>query len=396
MCILMLFNLRERLSYEEIATETDIPSRDLIRANLIRALQSLALGKPSQRILVKHPRVKEIETDHSFTVNDAFTSKLHRVKIQTVAARGESEPERRETRNRVDEDRKHEIEAAIVRIMKARKQLQHNNLVAEVTEQLKGRFLPSPVVIKKRIEGLIEREYIARTEQDSSPFAVKKMTEAEIEQVLDKSMVPFRFLQEKDVFERYYKQHLAKRLLLNKSVSDDAEKNMISKLKTECGCQFTSKLEGMFKDMSVSNTIMDDFKQHLNTSGNELMGVDLSVRVLTTGFWPTQTQQNITGIPTAPRYAYDAFQRFYLAKHSGRQLTLQPQLGSADLNAFFYGSVRPRAEEEGASSTTSTFDGGASSSQVASGAPRKHIIQVLSASKGREPMALFMGKQDGG
>jgi hypothetical protein len=48
----------------------------------------------------------------------------HRVKIQTVAAKGESEPERRETRNKVDEDRKHEIEAAIVRIMKARKKMQ--------------------------------------------------------------------------------------------------------------------------------------------------------------------------------------------------------------------------------------------------------------------------------
>ena len=46
-----------------------------------------------------------------------------RVKIQTVAAKGESEPERRETRNKVDEDRKHEIEAAIVRIMKARKKM---------------------------------------------------------------------------------------------------------------------------------------------------------------------------------------------------------------------------------------------------------------------------------
>lgn len=45
------------------------------------------------------------------------------VKIQTVAAKGESEPERKETRNKVDEDRKHEIEAAIVRIMKARKKL---------------------------------------------------------------------------------------------------------------------------------------------------------------------------------------------------------------------------------------------------------------------------------
>ena len=52
----------------------------------------------------------------------------------TVAAKGESEPERKETRNKVDEDRKHEIEAAIVRIMKARKRMQHNVLVAEVSE----------------------------------------------------------------------------------------------------------------------------------------------------------------------------------------------------------------------------------------------------------------------
>lgn len=51
----------------------------------------------------------------------------------TVAAKGESEPERKETRNKVEEDRKHEIEAAIVRIMKARKRMAHNLLVAEVS-----------------------------------------------------------------------------------------------------------------------------------------------------------------------------------------------------------------------------------------------------------------------
>lgn len=83
-----------------------------------------------------------------------------------MTAKGESEPERKETRSKVDEDRKHEIEAAIVRIMKARKRMQHSALVAEVTEQLKSRFLPSPLVIKKRIEGLIEREYLARTPED--------------------------------------------------------------------------------------------------------------------------------------------------------------------------------------------------------------------------------------
>lgn len=46
-----------------------------------------------------------------------------RVKIQTVAAKGESEPEHKETRSKVEEDRKHEIEAAIVRIMKSRKKM---------------------------------------------------------------------------------------------------------------------------------------------------------------------------------------------------------------------------------------------------------------------------------
>ncbi|XP_013775043.1 cullin-3-like [Limulus polyphemus] len=150
---------------EEIISETDIPEKDLIRA-----LQSLAMGKATQRILIKNPKTKDIEPMHTFTVNDSFTSKLHRVKIQAVAAKGESEPERKETRCKVDEDRKHEIEAAIVRIMKARKRLQHNVLVAEVTEQLKSRFYPSPVVIKKRIEGLIEREYLARTPEDRKMY----------------------------------------------------------------------------------------------------------------------------------------------------------------------------------------------------------------------------------
>ena len=43
--------------------------------------------------------------------------------------------EKQETRQKVDEDRKPQIEAAIVRIMKSRKEMEHNALIAEVTTQ---------------------------------------------------------------------------------------------------------------------------------------------------------------------------------------------------------------------------------------------------------------------
>lgn len=51
--------------------------------------------------------------------------------------------------------------------------------------------------------------------------------------------------------------------MLNRSISDDAERNMISKLKTECGYQFTSKLEGMFQDMKTSAKTIDAFKEYI-------------------------------------------------------------------------------------------------------------------------------------
>lgn len=202
-------------------------------------------------------------------------------------------------------------------------------------------------------------EYLSLFIDDKLKKGVKGLSEQEIDHVLDKSMVLFRYLQEKDVFERYYKQHLAKRLLLQRSLSDDSEKNMISKLKTECGCQFTSKLEGMFKDMTLSNSMMDEFKIHINQTNKNILGVELFCRVLTTGFWPTQSVLPKCNLPSSVNFAFETFKRFYLGKHSGRQLTLQPSLGSADLNAVFYGKPGKIGDDNESSTTI-----------------RKHILQV--------------------
>lgn len=160
MCILMLFNNADRMSYKEIEQATEIPAADLKRC-----LQSLACVK-GKNVIRKEPMSKDISEDDSFFFNDKFSSKFYKVKIGTVVAQKESEPEKLETRQRVEEDRKPQIEAAIVRIMKARRVLDHNNIVTEVTKQLQSRFLPNPVVIKKRIESLIEREFLERDQED--------------------------------------------------------------------------------------------------------------------------------------------------------------------------------------------------------------------------------------
>lgn len=178
-------------------------------------------------------------------------------------------------------------------------------------------------------------EFISLFIDEQLRKGLKGVGEEEVETILNKVMMLFRFIQEKDVFEKYYKQHLAKRLLLGRSVSDDAERNMIAKLKTECGYQFTSKLEGMFTDMKLSTDTMEAFKGYLQKAdGDILHGVDLSVHVLTTGFWPTQAAAKCN-LPPEILHCCEVFKKFYLSNHNGRRLTWQTNMGTADLKAFF-------------------------------------------------------------
>lgn len=64
-------------------------------------------------------------------------------------------------------------------------------------------------------------------------------------------MVVFKYIEDKDVFQKFYSKMLAKRLVQHVSASDDAEASMISKLKQACGFEYTSKLQRMFQVIKV-------------------------------------------------------------------------------------------------------------------------------------------------
>ncbi|KAI5077363.1 hypothetical protein GOP47_0007187 [Adiantum capillus-veneris] len=176
-------------------------------------------------------------------------------------------------------------------------------------------------------------EFISLFVDDKLRKGLKGVSEEDVESILDKVMMLFRYLQEKDVFEKYYKQHLAKRLLSGKSVSDDAERSLIVKLKTECGYQFTSKLEGMFTDMKTSKDTMQGFNAVVSNNDTS-ESPTLSVQVLTTGYWPTQSGAGCN-LPTEILAVCDKFKTYYLSTHTGRRLTWQTNMGTADLKATF-------------------------------------------------------------
>ena len=92
---------------QEIKAATKIPDIDLQRN-----LQSLACAK--FKILKKHPPGRDINPTDCFSFNADFTAPLQKIKISTVASRVESSDERKETQERVDEERKHQMEVRLL------------------------------------------------------------------------------------------------------------------------------------------------------------------------------------------------------------------------------------------------------------------------------------------
>merc|ERR1719510_2136852 len=159
--VLVHFNgTSEPTSFEDLKLSTNIEEGELKRT-----LQSLACGKA--RVLHKSPKGKEINSGDRFIVNKDFTHQLYHIKINQIQLK-ETNEEQKATEERVFQDRQYQIDAAIVRIMKMRKTLSHNLLLSELYNQL--RFPVKPPDLKKRIESLIDRDYMERDKDNSQQY----------------------------------------------------------------------------------------------------------------------------------------------------------------------------------------------------------------------------------
>lgn len=180
----------------------------------------------------------------------------------------------------------------------------------------------SPELLSKHSDNVLKRSQKSSEEDD-------------MEKCLNEIMTIFKYIEDKDVFQKFYSKMLAKRLVHGTSASGDAETSMISKLKDASGFEYTNKLQRMFQDMQTSkdlNNTYDEYKKNL-ISAEGL--IDTNWQVLGAGFWPLQAP-NTTFAPPPPLVrTYERFTHFYGEKHGGRKLTWLWNLCKGEVRANY-------------------------------------------------------------
>uniref|UniRef100_A0A915EB78 Cullin-5 n=1 Tax=Ditylenchus dipsaci TaxID=166011 RepID=A0A915EB78_9BILA len=168
--------------------------------------------------------------------------------------------------------------------------------------------------------------------------SAKGLNESDIDACLTSAITIFRYIDDKDLFQKYYSKMLSNRLIVNLSLSMDFEESMISKMKEACGYEFTNKLSRMFTDIGLSRQLSDRFNEDLHKRSVKLE-TPISVMVLQAGAWPltanpsgtefstsSSNKESCDGVasytpPPMLQQSLKHFEEFYATHHTGRKLS---------------------------------------------------------------------------
>lgn len=206
-----------------------------------------------------------------------------------------------------------------------------NNLTGDVSNAILGDVFS--MYFSK--EGALPSEYLSTYVDHCMKRTKEKDAEiVKIKQDLLDSTKLIGLLTEKDIFEKIYKKQLSRRLLQQSSLVE-IEKWMVQMIKKVLGTFFTSKLEIMLRDISLSSEMYQAF-QHSTTNSIEYLS--FAPQVLTRTSWPFQSTNPIDeGISLPPRMSQilAGFEGYYSLKYKERVLKWAHHLSVIEIGCQF-------------------------------------------------------------
>ncbi|XP_024085328.1 cullin-5 isoform X1 [Cimex lectularius] len=148
----------------------------------------------------------------------------------------------------------------------------------------------------------------------------KRLTSDQIESKLKDVLLVLKYVQNKDVFMRFHKAHLTRRLILDTSADSEKEENMVEWLR-EVGmpADYVNKLARMFQDIKVSEDLNQQFKEEYRTSKGSI-AESINIKILNAGAWARGSERVTVSLPLELEDYIPEVEDFYKKKHSGRKL----------------------------------------------------------------------------
>ncbi|XP_033341986.1 cullin 5 isoform X2 [Megalopta genalis] len=157
----------------------------------------------------------------------------------------------------------------------------------------------------------------------------KKLTSDEIESKLRDVLLVLKYVQNKDVFMRYHKAHLTRRLILDTSADSEKEENMVEWLR-EVGmpADYVNKLARMFQDIKVSQDLNQQFKEQCRAA----IADSINIKILNAGAWARGSERVTVSLPLQLEDYIPEVEEFYKKKHSGRKLQWYHHMSNGTLH----------------------------------------------------------------